>query len=219
MSVRAFLQRHLDPADRLGEVLFGLIMALGFTGAVRLGQDEADNQALLIGIAGCNLAWAIVDGVMFVLAALFERGRTARVIRDVLRAPDEEAALQRIEAELDGPLLSLTTAAERRHIARSALALAGRVVPERPRLRAEDLLRGVAVALIIVLATLPVVVPFMVVSDPNLAVRVSNGVALTELFLLGAWWGREVGENPLRIAAGLTLVGVVLVLITIALGG
>ena len=101
MSVRAFLQRHLDPADRLGEVLFGLIMALGFTGAVRLGQDEADNQALLIGIAGCNLAWAIVDGVMFVLAALFERGRTARLIRDIVRVPDEETALQRIEAELD----------------------------------------------------------------------------------------------------------------------
>ena len=37
--------------------------------------------------------------------------------------------------------------------------------------------------------------------------------------LLGAWWGREVGGNSLRIAAGLTLVGVVLLLITIALGG
>lgn len=200
-------------------MLFGLIMALGFTGAVRLGQDEADNQALLIGIAGCNLAWAIVDGVMFVLAALFERGRTARVIRDVVRAPDEEAALQRIEAELDGPLLSLSTAAERRRIAGPVLALARRATVERPTVRAEDLLGGVAVALIIVLATLPVLVPFMVVADPNLAVRVSNTVALAELFLVGAWWGREIGGSPLRIATGLTLVGVVLVLITIALGG
>jgi len=217
--VRAFLQRHLDPADRLGEVLFGLIMALGFTGAVRLGQDEADNRALLIGIAGCNLAWAIVDGVMFVLAALFERGRTARVIRDVVRAPTEEAALQRLEAELDGPLLSLTTAEERRRMARAALTLARRATAERPTVHADDLLGGVAVALIIVLATLPVVVPFLLVTDPNIAVRVSNSVALTELFLVGAWWGREVGGSPLRIATGLTLVGVVLVLITIALGG
>ena len=50
--MRAFIQRHLDPADRLGEILFGLIMALGFTGAVRLGHEEADNRALFIGIFG-----------------------------------------------------------------------------------------------------------------------------------------------------------------------
>ena len=219
MSLRTFLRRYLDPADRLGEVLFGLIMALGFTGAVRLGQDEADNYALLIGIAGCNLAWAIVDGVMYVLAALFERGRTARVIRDVLQAPSEQAALQRLDQEIEGPLLSLTTADERRQLARSALVLARRASVDRPRVHAEDLLGGVAVALIIVLATLPVVIPFLLVPDPNLAVRVSNTVALVELFLLGAWWGREIGGSPLRIASGLTMVGVALVLITIALGG
>ena len=90
--MRAFIRRYLDPADRLGEILFGLIMALGFTGAVRLGHEAADNRALFIGIFGCNLAWAIVDGVMYVLTALFERGRKARLVREVLRAPTEEAA-------------------------------------------------------------------------------------------------------------------------------
>ena len=68
-----FIRRHLDPAARLGEALFGLIMALGFTGAVRLGEEEPSNRALFIGILGCNLAWAIVDGVMYVLTALVER--------------------------------------------------------------------------------------------------------------------------------------------------
>lgn len=116
--MRDFLERYLDPADRLGEILFGLIMALGFTGAVRLGHEEADSRALFIGIFGCNLACAIVDGV-----------------------------------------------------------------------------------------------------DPNLAVRLSHLIALTLLFLLGAWWGRVVGARPFRIAAGLTLVGTALVLVTIALGG
>jgi hypothetical protein len=72
--MREFLHRHLDPADRLGEILFGLIMALGFTGAVRLGREEADNHALFVGIFGCNLAWAIVDGVMCVLARLVRAG-------------------------------------------------------------------------------------------------------------------------------------------------
>ncbi|MGD9764853.1 MAG: hypothetical protein AB7V27_14155 [Candidatus Binatia bacterium] len=100
----AFIRRYLDPAGRLGEILFGLIMALGFTGAVRLGLDEADNRALFIGILGCNLAWAIVDGVMYVLTELFERGRKARLARDVRAAPNEAAALQLIGNEFDDRL-------------------------------------------------------------------------------------------------------------------
>jgi hypothetical protein len=59
-----FIKRHLEPADRIGETLFGLIMALGFTGAVCLGIDEATSRELLIAILGCNIAWGIVDGVM-----------------------------------------------------------------------------------------------------------------------------------------------------------
>jgi len=186
---------------------------------VRLGHEEADNHALFIGIFGCNLAWAIVDGVMFVLTQLFERGRQAKVARDVLKAPNEEAALQRIDDELGGPLLALTTPQERQQIQRRVLEFLRRSAPEPPSVRRADLLGGLAVALIILLATLPVVVPFLTLANPNVAVRISNGVALTELFLLGMWWGRMVGGSSLRIAAGLTLVGVVLVLITIVLGG
>jgi len=217
--MRAFFHRHLDPADWLGEILFGLIMALGFTGAVRLGHEEADNHALFIGIFGCNLAWAIVDGVMFVLTQLFERGRQAKVARDVLKAPNEEAALQRIGDEVGFPLLSLTTPEERQQIHRRVLELLRRSTPEDARVRRADLLGGLAVALIILLATLPVVAPFLTPVNPNVAVRISNGVALMELFLLGMWWGRMVGGGLLRLAAGLTLVGIVLVFITIVLGG
>jgi VIT1/CCC1 family predicted Fe2+/Mn2+ transporter len=217
--MRTFIRRHLDPVDRLGEVLFGLIMALGFTGAVRLQQEEADNRALFIGIFGCNLAWAIVDGVMYVINAVFERGRKARLAREVRDAPNDEVALQRIGSELDDRLELLTTSAEREQIHRWVLELLRRDRSDLPHLRASDVLGGVAVALTIMLATFPVVVPFLVVPNPNLAVRISHWIALAELFSLGVWWGRTVGARPFRLAAGLTLVGAVLVLITIALGG
>lgn len=217
--MRAFIQRYLAPADRLGEILFGLIMALGFTGAVRLGHEKADNRALFVGIFGCNLAWAIVDGAMYVLTALFERGRKARLVREVLRARSEAAALQQIGQELDGPLMELTTPQEREQLHRWILAILRREQPATLRLHREDLLGGVAVALVIVLATFPIVVPYLIVSNPNLAVRLSHLIALSLLFLLGARWGRIVGGQSIRIACGLTLLGVTLVLITIALGG
>jgi VIT1/CCC1 family predicted Fe2+/Mn2+ transporter len=214
-----FLDRYLDPAGRLGEILFGLIMALGIGGAVRLGLEEADNRALLIGILGCNLAWAIVDGVMYVLTALFERGRKLRLARDVRAARNDAAALQLIAGEYDDTLEPLLTPEERAQMYRSVLSAVRRWRPEPIQLRRDDFLGGVAVALVILVATVPIVVPYLLVSNPNLAVRLSNGIALTLLFLLGAWWGRVVGARSWRIAAGLTLVGIVLVLITIALGG
>jgi hypothetical protein len=217
--MHAFLRRHLDPADRLGEVLFGLIMALGFTAAVRLGEEEANNRTLFIGILGCNLAWAIVDGVMHVLTALFDRGRLARLSRDVLAMPSDTKALQRIGEALDDRLESLTTTAQNEQISRWVLERLRSREMEKARLRRADLLGGLAIALVIILATLPVVAPFLTIPDPHLAVRISNVIALTELFLLGVWWGRMVGHSPIRVATGLTMVGVVLVLIAMALGG
>ena len=214
-----YLDQYLDPASRLGEILFGLIMALGISGAVRLGREEADNYALLIGILGCNVAWAIVDGVMYVLTALFERGRKLRLARDVRAAAGDTAALRLIAGEYDDRLETLLTPEERAQMYRSVLTAVRRLRPERARVRRADLLGGLAVALVILVATLPIVVPYLVVEDPNLAVRSSNLIALTLLFLLGAWWGRVVGGHSWRIATGLTLIGVVLCLITIALGG
>ena len=139
-----FLDRYLDPAGRLGEILFGLIMALGISGAVRLGLEEADSRKLLIGILGCNLAWAIVDGVMYVLTAFFERGRKLRLARDVRAARSDAAALQLIAGEY---------------------AAVRRWRPEPIQVRRDDFLGGVAVALVILVATVPIVVPYLLVSN------------------------------------------------------
>jgi VIT1/CCC1 family predicted Fe2+/Mn2+ transporter len=156
---------------------------------------------------------------MYVLTELFERGRKARLVRDVRTAASEAAALDLIGGELDDRLEPLLTADERARLYRGMLEALRRAAPEAPRVHRDDLLGGLAVALVIVVATLPVVAPYLLIADPNVAVRTSNLIALTLLFLLGAWWGRVVGARPLRIALGLTLLGIVLVLITIALGG
>jgi hypothetical protein len=217
--MRAFIQRHLDPSRRLGEVLFGLIMALGTTGAVRFGLAEANNRELFIAVLGCNLAWGVVDGVMFAMLALFDRGRKARIVNGVLSAPTDDVALERIHAELGDRLERLTTSEERGQVYRWVLEFARHSKCEPPRIHRDDILGGIAVGLLILVATMPVVVPFLLVSNVTTAVRISNLIALAMLFGIGWWWGRTVGANPLRIGAGVTGVGLTLVLITIALGG
>src|SRR5262245_6566470 len=127
--MRSFIQRHLDPASRLGEVLFGLIMALGFTGAVRLGYEAADNRTLFVAILGCNVAWAIVDGVMYALTELFERGRRMRLGREVRATADDTVALRMIDGEIGDWLAPLLSGEERGAIYRNILSATRRTPP------------------------------------------------------------------------------------------
>jgi VIT1/CCC1 family predicted Fe2+/Mn2+ transporter len=217
--MRAFVQAHLDPTDRLGEVVFSLIMSLGFIGACRLELAEADNRAMLIGVLGCNLAWAIVDGVMYVFASLFERGLRRRLIRDVTSASTEEEALKYVADEFDERVESMTTPEERKHLYTAMMKMAHRSTERVAKLRRKDILGGIAVSLLIVVSTLPVIAPFALIHSPLTAIRVASGVALSLLFIVGCWWGHMVGANPWRIGSAVTGIGIVLVCITVALGG
>jgi hypothetical protein len=82
-------KRVLDPIERISEVMFGLIMALTFT--CTLGVATADNikvQSMLLGALGCNLAWGIIDGGIYLLARLHDRGRKILLLRAMRAAPD-----------------------------------------------------------------------------------------------------------------------------------
>jgi VIT1/CCC1 family predicted Fe2+/Mn2+ transporter len=75
------------------------------------------------------------------------------------------------------------------------------------------------VFLLVVLATFPVVVPFMLLDQTAPAVRVSNLVALAMLFIAGWMLARYAGGTPWRGGAALAVTGAVLMAAIIALGG
>src|SRR6476660_6361704 len=72
-------KRVLDPIDRVSEVLFGLIMVLTFTGSLSVAEAGRDDvRAMLIGALGCNIAWGIIDGVLYLMSCLADRGRNIK---------------------------------------------------------------------------------------------------------------------------------------------
>ena len=61
--------------ERISETLFGLIMALTFICSLGVATGTNINiQTMLIGALGCNLAWGIVDGGLYLLARINDRG-------------------------------------------------------------------------------------------------------------------------------------------------
>jgi VIT1/CCC1 family predicted Fe2+/Mn2+ transporter len=87
------------------------------------------------------------------------------------------------------------------------------------RLTGEDLLGALGVFLLVSLATLPVVLPFVFIQEVGPALRVSNGIALAMLFIAGRSFGKASGLPPRRVGFVIMVLGLVLVGITMALGG
>ncbi|HET7293293.1 MAG TPA: VIT family protein [Vicinamibacteria bacterium] len=219
--MRAFVRSYLDPGDRLGEVLFGLIMVLTITLTTELALEDgrAGARELMIAAIGCNVAWGVIDGGMYVMGAMLERARRARAILAVQSAPDEAAALAVVEASLEGTLVSLQPEEERRRVYRQVREMALGAAPAPTRIEREDLLGGLACLLLVLLSVVPVVLPFVLIRNPWVALRVSNGLLVALLFVTGYEWGRHANTN--RWLAGLVYmaVGLLLVGVAIALGG
>ena len=92
-------ERILDPMERISETLFGLIMVLTFICSLSVATSgDIKVQTILIGALGCNLAWGIVDGGLYLLARINERGGKLLTLRAIRQAPDAETA-RRVIAE------------------------------------------------------------------------------------------------------------------------
>jgi hypothetical protein len=208
--------RVLEPGDRFGEVIFALIMVLTFTGSISVATSgRQEIREILIGALGCNLAWGIVDGVMFIVSSLGYRARQAR-IRHVVPTVAPAVARELVRTELpevvDAALDDAAVDQVAAHIGRM------REGPE-PGLTRNDLLGALGVFLIVTLSTLPVVVPFLLVEEVHRALRLSNGIALAMLFVAGASFGKASGLRPRLVGIAITILGAVLVAVTMARGG
>ena len=163
--MRDLTAQHLDPGSHMSEALFGLIMTLTFTLGADLviqAQGREGARQMLIGILGCNLAWGIIDGVLYVLRCAFERGRVQRIGYEVRKAPNADQARQLVAGELD-ELLAPLTDPQQRDALYSAIVQRVKMEPTLPKpVTRKDLLGGLASGLLVFSCSIPAVLPFLV---------------------------------------------------------
>jgi hypothetical protein len=216
---RRFVER-LDPGERMGELLFGLIMVLTFTlgAGIELG-DRAEARELLIAALGCNAAWGIIDAALYLIARLSERGRLHRLVKSIQTAPTSERALALVDRELDERLPAIVRPEVRATVDAHVLERVRELKLGPNRVTAEDAWAGLAVFWMVFLTALPAALPFLVISDPRLAMRTSNAVLIGLLFFVGWRFAGHTGGGRWRTALFFALLGIALVLVAIALGG
>jgi len=211
-------KRVLEPNERIAEVLFGLIMVLTFTGSLSIAEaGREDVRMMLIGALGCNLAWGIIDGVLYLMGCLADKGRSLLTYRAVRQATDPQKAQQLIADALPSPLATVFEPADFERMRQRLQQLPE--PPKRARLGKTDWRGALGVFFLVFLSTFPVAVPFIFMQNAMLAMRISNAVAVTMLFIAGFVYGRNVGRSPWVFGIAMVLLGSVLVALTIALGG
>ncbi|MGB8340263.1 MAG: VIT1/CCC1 transporter family protein [Chthoniobacterales bacterium] len=211
-------KRVLEPIERVSEVLFGLIMVLTFTGSLSVAEGGRDSiRTMLIGAAGCNLAWGIIDGVLYLMGCLAEKGRGLLIYRAVRKATDAKEAQRLIAGALPSVVASVLQPAELAAMYERLKHLPK--PPERIRLGWDDWRGAIGVFLLVFLSTFPVVIPFIFMRNAVPALRVSNVVAIVMLFLTGYAFGRMTGCKPWLVGISMVVLGSILVAMTMALGG
>jgi hypothetical protein len=207
----------LNPVDRISEVLFGLIMVLSFTGAISASTDARDVRELLWAALGCNIAWGLVDAIMFLMNVAIERGHAINVIKKIHVAKTPEVAGEILKDEIQPVIAGLMSNKELDELSSRIKDL-----PEPSKknlITGTDLWAGAQIFLLVFLCTFPVAIPFGVFDDLEMAMRASNGVALLLLFIGGFLLAKYAGFRPGITAILYTLIGVALVALTMALGG
>jgi VIT1/CCC1 family predicted Fe2+/Mn2+ transporter len=211
-------RRVLEPSERIAEVLFGLIMVLTFTGSLSIAEAGRDDvRAMLIGALGCNLAWGVIDGVLYLMGSLADRERNLATYLAIRNARDADEAGRLIAGTLPPVVASSLEASDFERMRQRLLRLPA--PPPRARLSRGDWRGAAGVFLLVFLSTFPVAVPFIFMKNVLAAMRVSNAIAVVLLFLTGVAYGRVVGRSPWVVGVTMVALGGVLVTLTIGLGG
>lgn len=218
----AYEHRWVDPTTSLGELLFGLIMTLTFTlGAGIIIEDEGREGArqLLIAFVGCNIAWGIIDGALYLVGEVFGRGRLRRIGRLIRQSPTRTRAEALVADELDDVLNHVTTDAERADLYRRIVDNVHARPPTANKVTKDDVLGAIVSGLLVIVVSIPAAIPFVVMDDARLALRISNGILLALLFIIGWYWARYTLGKPWVAGLLFLIGGLLLVVAAIALGG
>ena len=204
--------------DSISEVLFALIMVLTFTCSFSVAEAGREQvRTLLIGALGCNLAWGLIDAVFYLMGSFNMVGQGILKLRALRQPANPTEAHQIIADALPPVLVSVLSPSDFEQLWQKLNGVSD--LPAHPHLTKDDWLGALGIFLIVVLATLPVLLPFTVIDSARPALRVSNGFAIAMLFMTGYAFGRHSGYRPMGMGISMVILGGAMVGITISLGG
>ncbi|MCA9873131.1 MAG: hypothetical protein KC441_05735 [Anaerolineales bacterium] len=219
----------LDPIDALSATFFSILFALLFTlsygillysGVIDATFASGYGTELFFAILGAVTVWGAIDGVMYVLMSVFERGERHRLLQYVQAADKDETAVSAIADELDFILKPITNDDQRHDLYADILAHLRQAEPKKVGLQREDIVGALTSVLVSVVVVLPSLIPLLLLpQNTALAIQISNIISVFVIFATGYSWGKHTETNPWKTGLILASVCLSLVLLAIFIGG
>ena len=219
---------YLYPHERLVEILYGLVIALTITSAIRVvtGGGTLNINLMVETSLGAGAAWGIIDAMLYILVVIFQKHRYTRIASKISSARDESEALATIQDDLEDSLVGTLDAEDQKSVYRLVLHAQRRSskasYTHQPKfivIAREDIFGAIQVFLAMLMATLVVIVPLWLIGPPHLAVLASNIVAIVALFTVGYTWARHTNIRKTLFGLALVSLGIAIVGISSVLGG
>jgi len=170
-------------------------------------------------VISCNVAWGIIDAALYLVGQLFDRGRLQRLGVAIRRTHQRSDAVILVAEELNPLLGGLLSPRETEALYERIVDNVSRKTGKKNSITRDDWLGALVSFFLVVFTSLPAAIPFLLIDDARLALRVSNAVLVALLFFSGYWWARYTVSKPWVAGIAFLLVGTGLVAAAIALGG
>ena len=131
----------------------------------------------------------MIDAALYVMGAVFERTRNARIMQAVRSANGDAAALAVVRQALEPRFGAYGRDEDREQFYRGLRRMIVHSDGSRSLLTRDDLGSAIVVFVLVAATALPPAVPFVLIADPVVAVRVSNVVLVALLFVVGLLLG------------------------------
>ena len=220
------MKKYLSPSDRLTEIITGIIMTTAVIGATRIGIGSGHTDFLIIFSAamGCDIAWGLVDGVLYIFGELTDRGRHVQLLKNLKSIQDETTAIElvvkKIEEELDSPILQHFSRDDKVRISQGVVKFSTKITPENVHVSKKDVFGGITIFFLDVCAGLVLLIPFFILPNQMvIATRISMVIALILLFLIGYKWAKITNRPKVQTGLIMMFLAIAIDVIVIILGG
>ena len=128
--------------------------------------------SLLFAAIGCNIAWGIIDAVMYIVNCITVRSGKVRLVKAVRRSPDGQAALALIQDEIEPELQEASYSRGCRSVEPICPETYCPGTARKDHFDERRPLRRMACFWLVFVSCLPAAIPFLIFSQPHFALRV-----------------------------------------------
>jgi len=215
------VKHRLDISDSTSAMLFGVLATMITISSLAIAASKTEELALIIAITAIsvNIAHGALHGFLYIFEKGFEKGRYLRYGFKVKSSDNRNAAIANIEEDLNKSALEQFSTPLKKEIAIEIYEKA-KVLQKPSRFsRKNDYLGGFYKGFLVFIVGILVVWPLLVMPSLFYAILFSFSIAIASLGALGWLYAKYIFKNKFVMSIGLVIIGLMIVILTVILGG